>query len=698
MSDTIINVLFVEDDELDVELAVRALERDQLKVSPTRVDTERELRRVLAESRPDIVLSDFTMPQFDGLQALRIARSISPRTPFIFLSGTIGEEKAIEAIRLGATDYVLKSNMRRLGTAVTRALEESAERERTRATEEERARLIEILEATSDYVGMADPEGRTIYLNAAGRRLLGRGEDGSGGHEIGAIHDQWARDPIARERLLLAMRDGVWQGETRWRKADGSDIPVSQVVIAHHAPDRSVRFFSTIARDISERKAFEQRLEYLANYDELSGLPNRTLLADRASQAIAYARRKKRHCALLVANLDRFERVAEGYGHGAGDIVLKEFGSRLRAGLRDGDTVARLPDGFAVLAADLARRDDVHGVVRKIMDTAAPAFVASANPIHLTLSVGASIFPGDGDDFESLLRGAQAAKNGARAGGGNRFQCYAAEMTRETAERIEIESGLRTAIAHGGLQLHYQPQVDIASGRMVGAEALMRWQHAQLGWVSPARFIPVAEESDLIVSLGSWALTQACRQLARWRRAGLAALRVAVNVSARQFRDPGFVATVAHAVRESEVEPACLELELTESVLIDDHASASAILQELRALGVAIAVDDFGTGYSSLGYLSGLPVDCLKIDRGFVTKIARGGSDVAIIQAIISLAHALGFRVLAEGVETQAELAFLSQHGCGEAQGFLFSPAVDAEALASALRSGTVQARVRGGD
>ena len=692
-----INTLFVEDDELDVELAVRALERDRLQVSATRVATEGDLRRALAASRPDVILSDFSMPQFDGLQALHVARAIAPDLPFIFLSGTIGEERAIEAIRLGATDYVLKSNMQRLGTAMRRALQEAAERQRARAAEEERSRLVEILEATSDYVGMSDPDGRQIYLNAAGCRMTGASREGIIGKEIFVIYPSWARRIIVDEARPTAERTGLWSGETAILDPQGNEIPVSQVVIAHRHAEGGVKFYSTIARDMRERKAFERRIEYLANYDDLCGLPNRTLLADRVVQAITYARRKKRYCALLVTNFDRFKRVNESYGHAAGDLVLKEFGARSRAALRDGDTVARLPGGFAVLAADLARPEDVHGVARKVMDAMAPAFDAAGNPVHLTLSVGASIFPGDGDDFEELLRNAEAAKNGAKADGGNRFQCFATEMTRETAARMEIERALRTAVEQGGLQMHYQPQVEIASGRIVGAEALMRWQHAQLGWVSPARFIPIAEESDLIVTLGKWALMQAGRQLAHWRRAGLAPLRVAVNVSARQFRDAGFVETVASAVRENEVDPACLELELTEGVLIDDRARASATLDELRKLGVAIAVDDFGTGYSSLNYLSSLPIDCLKIDRSFVKKISKGGRDMAIVQAIISLGRALGLRVLAEGVETMAERDFLQGHGCHEAQGFLFSPAVDADRASAFLKAGIILARSHGG-
>lgn len=693
-----VQVLFIEDDEDDVELAVRAMEQDQLRVASERVDTEQELRRALAERPPEVILSDFSMPQFDGVQALRIARASAPHIPFIFLSGTIGEERAIEAIRLGATDYVLKSNMRRLATAVRRALEETAERRRTRAAEEERSRLIEILEATSDYVGMADPEGRSIYLNAAGRRMLGLSADEIARRNIRDFHPAWARDLVVRAGLLTAIRDGIWHGETALSRPDGTEIPVSQVIIAHHAPDRSVRFFSTIARDITERKAFEKRIEYLANYDDLSGLPNRTLLADRASQAMAYARRNGRYCALLLTNFDRFKRVNESYGHNTGDLVLREFSARLRASVREGDTVARLPSAFAILAADLARPDDVHVVARKAMEAAIQPFEAGEQKLTLTISAGASIYPQDGEDFEALLRGAETARNGAKSSGGNRFQCYAAEMSRDAAERLELETALRAAIEHEQLQLHFQPQVEIASGRIVGAEALARWHHAQRGWIPPALFIPIAEEFNLIEALGRWALMQAAQRLAQWERAGREPFRLAVNVSARQFREHGFVEAVAHALRHNRIDPSGLELELTEGVLIEDRRRASAILEELRNLGVGIAVDDFGTGYSGLSYLSSLPLDCLKIDGSFVGKIVAGGRDLAIVQAIISMARALGLRVIAEGVETRAQLELLRRHGCDEAQGFVFSPAVEAEAFSALRHAGIFPASGHGGE
>jgi len=693
-----IRTLFIEDDELDVELAVRAMAQDQIAADAERVDTEEGLRMALKTRPPDVILSDFSMPQFDGLQALRLTSTIVPHVPFIFLSGTIGEERAIEAIRLGATDYVLKSNLRRLGTAVRRALDESRERERARATEEERSRLIEILEATSDLVGMADPDGRQIYLNAAGRRMLGLAPEDVAGRRIWEFHTTRACRLVVREGMLTAIRDGTWQGETALKSPDGQEIPVSQVIIAHHAPDRSVRFFSTITRDITERKAFEKRIEYLANYDEVSGLPNKVLLADRASQALTYARRKGRYCALLLTDFDRFKRVNENYGHSTGDFVVRQFGERLRNCVREGDTVARMPSGFAILAADLARPDDIHVVARKAMEAAARDFEVGDVELKLTISAGVSIFPQDGEDFDSLLRGAETARSGAKAAGGNQFQFYAAEMGREVSERLWLEAALRAAVESGGLHLHYQPQINLASGRIVGAEALARWRHTERGWISPAVFIPIAEESSLIEPLGRWALAAAGRRLAAWKRAGHGPLRLAVNVSARQFRDPGFVEAVAEAICRNRLEPSSLELELTEGVLVDDRQRVSAVLQELRDLGVGIAIDDFGTGYSGLSYLSGLPIDCLKIDGSFVERIVDGGRDLAIVQAVISMARALGLRVVAEGVESRAQLELLRRHGCDEAQGYVFSPAVDTDAFDVLCRAGILPAKDPGGD
>src|SRR5258707_1090990 len=429
MDRTPIQVLFIEDSEVDVELALRSLEQGGFEVSWDRVDLEEDLKRVLASSKPQAILSDFSMPRFDGIDALRLSKELAPGVPFIFLSGTIGEERAIEAIRLGATDYVLKNNMRRLGTVVRRALSEVGERERIRVAEEERARLVQILEATSDYVCLTDPAGTITYLNAAGRKLIG-------------------------------------------------------------------------------------------TPDSLTGLPNRELLGDRTLQAVAHARRAARPAALLVLNVDRFKLVNESYSHGAGDTLLRMVADRLKGAVREGDTVARLGgDAFAVLATDLARPDDVLPVVRKIREAMLSPFWLEGRDLHVTLSIGASVYPRDGEEFDMLLRNADAAMHRVKADGRNGFQFYASAMTRQAAERVELENELRLALEKNQLEMHYQPQVVLANGRIVGVEALMRWNHRQRGWIPPGQFIPIAEDSELIHPLGEFALAEGCRRIRAWNDA-----------------------------------------------------------------------------------------------------------------------------------------------------------------------------------
>jgi diguanylate cyclase (GGDEF)-like protein/PAS domain S-box-containing protein len=559
-----------------------------------------------------------------------------------------------------------------------------------RLTEQERARLVQILEATSDLVGMFNPDGIITYLNAAGRKLTGVPDSRTVTVPINQLQPEWARRLIEQEGRPAAKRYGLWHGETAVIGGDGKEIPVSQLIIAHRGVGDDIEFYSTIARDIRERKAYEARIEYLAHYDGLTRLPNRTLLRDRTEQAIAYARRFHRPAALLVIDVDRFRLVNETSSR-AGDVLLCMIADRLRTAVRDGDTVARLGgDTFAVLAAELARPDDALSVARNIQEAMAAPFALEGHDVHATVSIGASTYPRDGEEFDLMLLNADAAMNRVKADGRNGFQFYAANMTREARERMELENELRGALAKNMLELHFQPQIALETARVTGVEVLMRWPHPAKGWISPEKFVPVAEECDLIHALGELALQQGCRQLKAWDRAGLPRLRLAVNVSARQFRSLGFAETVDRALGESGVDPNRLELELTESVLVRNEDEAIKILTRLKSLGVGISVDDFGTGYSSLSYLSRLPIDCLKIDRSFVQRVSMPGHDATIAQAIISLAHSLGLRVVAEGVETGEQLEFLRAHGCDEAQGNLLSPAVRADAIEALLGLGAL--------
>lgn len=673
-----LHVLFIEDSSVDVELTVIELERDDFSVAWRRVDTEQDLRQCLEADFPEIIVSDYTMPRFDGITALRIVREVAPQVPFIFLSGTIGEERAIESIREGATDYVLKSNMRRLPIAVRRALSDAEERARARAAEEARERLAAILEATSDCVAVFEPDGSLIYLNSAGRRLTGLADRDLAGINAASLHPLPSREIVANQGWPEAMKKGLWHGETTLLAADESEIPMSQVVIAHRGEGGETEYLSSISRDIRDRKAYEERIAYLANYDALTGLPNRSLLNDRTVQAVSYARHKARTLALLVIDIDRFKLVNDGYGQSAGDELLRMMGDRLGNTVREGDTVARLgADSFAILAVDLDHPDDTLIIARNVQTMTMKPFALDQRQVRLTVSIGASVFPRDGQDFDTLLRNADAAMHRVKSEGLDGFQFYAANMTSDAVDRVDLESDLRAALDRRELAMHYQPQVSLDSGRLVGVEALMRWDHPGRGWVSPGTFIPIAEHSDLIHPLGDWAFSESCRQLQEWGKQA-AGVRMAVNVSARQFRGPGFTETVAQAIDRSGVDPACLELELTESVLVDNQNMTARTLDNLKSVGVKIAVDDFGTGYSSLSYLSRLPIDCLKIDRAFLRNIPGERHDTAIVQAIISLADSLALDVIAEGIETEEQLVFLRDHGCPEGQGFLFAKPVPA--------------------
>lgn len=681
-----LDVLLIEDSTLDVELAVRELERDSFTVSWKRVEMESDLRDILESSAPDVVISDYTMPKFDGIKALKIVREMTPQVPFIFLSGTIGEERAIESIREGATDYVLKSNMRRLPIAVRRALSDAEDRARADAIERDRKHLAAILETTSDCVAMFGPDGDLIYLNAAGRELTGLVGRELEGINVSSLHPPSSWKMISEKGWPAAKKKGLWHGETTMLAADNTEVPMSQVIIAHRRPDGGIEYLSTIARDIRERKTYEERIAYLANYDALTDLPNRALLNDRTVQAISYERHGARSLAVLVVDIDRFKLVNDGYGQNVGDELLRMMGDRLRSAVRDGDTVARLSaDSYAILAVNLAHPDDILTIARKIQATTGKPFSLGARELRLTVSMGASVFPRDGEDFDTLLRNADSAMHRAKSEGRDGFRLFVDDMTSDAADRVNLESDLRVAIDRGELAMHYQPQLSLESRRVVGVEALMRWKHPERGWVSPEIFIPIAEHSDLIHSLGEWALLESCRQLKRWG-GNAAGLRMAVNVSARQFRNPGFTDTVARAIETSGIDPTCLELELTESVLVNDQGETARTLDSLKTVGVKIAVDDFGTGYSSLSYLSRLPIDCLKIDRVFLRNIPGEPHDTAIVQAIISLANSMMLDVIAEGIENNEQLLFLRNQGCSEGQGFFFGKPVPSEKIENLLR------------
>ena len=431
-------------------------------------------------------------------------------------------------------------------------------------------------------------------------------------------------------------------------------------------------------------RAANQELIHLATHDALTGLPNRTLLGDRIERVLADADRSGGCFAILFIDLDRFKVVNDSAGHHVGDTLLRAMAHRIHGCLRRNDTLARLGgDEFVVLLKDLDRPESAADMARKILAALKPAFRIEPHELHMSATVGISVYPGDGTTVEALLTNADAAMYHAKQSGRNGYKFFAPAMNAFAHERLELESGLRHALQEGQFELHYQPKVDIDSNEVVSLEALVRWRHPTRGMVGPNAFIPIAEESGLIGPLGEWVLRTACAQNRAWQDAGLKPMRVAVNVSAKQFRHGKLLELVRGVLDETRLEARYLEIELTESTVMSNAEESVGILESLSAMGVHIAIDDFGTGYSSLAYLKRLPLDVLKVDRSFVTDLARSQDDVSIVQAVISMAHSLRLKVIAEGVESGEQLDRLKALGCDQFQGFYYSTPVDAEAAAA---------------
>lgn len=447
--------------------------------------------------------------------------------------------------------------------------------------------------------------------------------------------------------------------------------------------------FVSIINDVSERISYEQQLEFHANHDALTGLANRNLLNDRIAQALAQARADGLLVGVLLLDLDRFKLINDGFGHSPGNELLKSVAHRLNQSVRDTDTVARLGgDEFVVVIGRLQSADDLAIVASKILRSLNQPFIMEGKEIFVTASVGAAVYPRDGEHGETLLRNADVAMYRVKEHGRNNYRFYAPEMTHMAIDRLDMEGNLRRALERDELEVFYQPLVDLEGGRIVGAEALIRWRHPRIGMIQPAEFIPLAEDTGLIIPLGQFVLRRVCADLNEWQQAGLPPVKLSINLSARQFRQDDLAASIRSALDSAGIEGSRLAFELTESMVMHDVENTLLTLRELKNLGATISLDDFGTGYSSLSYLKRFPIDTLKIDRSFVRDIHQDKDDAAIAHAVIAMAHKLGIRVIAEGVETQAQLDLLRNFGCDELQGYLFSRPVPAGEFALMLGQG----------
>ena len=445
-----------------------------------------------------------------------------------------------------------------------------------------------------------------------------------------------------------------------------------------------------LIRDITERKAAEQQIEYQAYHDALTGLANRRLFQEHLTLALALAQRRSRLVAVLFLDLDHFKLVNDSLGHSVGDALLRQVAARLKSSVREGDTVARVGgDEFTIVLQELGKREDAGVVAQKVLRTIADPIDVGGHRLYVTTSIGITLFPDDGDDAETLLKNADNAMYRAKAEGRNMYQMATQELNRSTQDRMTLENGLHVAIERGEFELFYQPQIDVRTMRIIGMEALLRWHHPERGLVLPAEFIGVAEERGFIVVIGDWVLRTACRQARLIHdRCGIPNFRVAVNISARQFRDQSLVQTIEAALADSGLSPSCLELEITESVAMENVELTLSILSTLRKTGISVAIDDFGTGHSSLSYLKRFPIDALKIDRAFVEDLPDRMEDAAIVKSVIQLAHGLNLRVIAEGVETRPQLDFLKAHDCREMQGHYFSIPLPAGEFGALLEMG----------
>ncbi|NOR71163.1 MAG: EAL domain-containing protein [Methylomarinum sp.] len=564
---------------------------------------------------------------------------------------------------------------------------------RERRKVEEKLRLsAKVFESSRDAIIISDHDNRIISVNSAFSEITGYEAKEVIGKNPNIL--QSGRHDNAFYQLLWSDLNskGYWQGEIWNRRKNGETYPEWISISLVYDDAGEVSHFIAIFSDISDIKVTEAHIEFLANYDPLTQLPNRRLFIDRLDQAIKTATREKSRLAVLFFDLDHFKTINDSLGHSIGDQMLIEVGARISDCMREIDSVSRLSgDEFAAVISDISEVGDVITVANKIIESIRNAFKIRDYELHVTISIGISVYPSDGENYEILLKNADTAMYCAKNNGRDNFEFFSPSMSTQALERLALEGSLRKAVENKELLVFYQPQIQIDTGKIVGMEALLRWPHPEMGMISPDKFIPLAEETGLIIPIGKWVLTEACRQNKAWQDQGLTAVPVAVNLSAVQFRQHNLLEIVQKTLLETDLKACFLELELTESLLMDCSEYNVTLLKEFRRLGVHLSIDDFGTGYSSLSYLKRFPISKLKIDRSFCTGIPIDKNNASIISAIISLGHDLDMCVIAEGVEDEKQFNFLQAHQCDEIQGYLLSMPVPHEEMEKLLLKGIIK-------
>ena len=646
------------------------------------------------ESLPDAVTHELEVPNgkwFFSVQpkrgwlaeyGLELAIKAGAVILFAILIGAVVRVLLIQPVRLRRE---VELRTRDLTDANSRLADEIF----VRREAEWRLRLsAKVLDSSAEAIVITDAQQHIVYVNRAFCQTTGY-DAGEVMGKTPAVLNSGRHDEVFFAGMRAALdSDGHWQGEIWNRRRNGEVFPQWMGISVLRDDSGSVTNYVSIALDISERKAAEERLHYVSHYDALTGLPNRVLLRDRLQQAIALADRTHGKVAMLSLDLDRFKVINDTLGHQAGDELLQQVVARLQEVVRGSDTISRQGgDEFIIVAPEQAAAGVATRIAQKIQERLQQPFRVRSDEVRVTSSVGIAIYPDDGTDFETLLKKCDIAMYHAKESGRATYRFYTEALNLDADAGLRLEAELQRALQRHEFVLHYQPQIDIESGKVVGAEALVRWQHPERGLLSPAKFIPLAEESGLIVGLGDWVMREACRQNRAWQRDGLPPIPVSVNLSAPQMHDPAFAAHVGAILTEAELAPQWLELELTESILIQDAEHVLETVRALKLLGVRLSIDDFGTGYSSLAYLKRFAVDKLKIDQSFIRDLCRDGDDAAIVQAVIQLGRSLNLRTLAEGAETIEQVDYLRENGCLHVQGFYFSKPLPADEFAAFLKT-----------
>ncbi|MBV6322601.1 EAL domain-containing protein [Duganella violaceipulchra] len=682
-----------------------------------------ELALWTAQSRPpELILLDVRMPGIDGFEVCRRLKA-SPelcQVPVIFLSAQHDTDDKVRGFALGAVDFIAKPFQAeeilartdahvRLGRAqqalaAERALLEERVIERTtelaalaaslekeveqrRANEEFMRLSSQVFEATQDAIVVTDGDARIVATNPAFTQISGYSAEEVVGQSVALLH---AGEPDAKSFELMAQsiaKTGHWSGEILARRKNGDTYP--GLLSASVVKDEQGHVINHVAvfMDLTERKAEQHLIDFLSNHDALTGLPNRLLARQRFEQTLAAAKREHRCVAVMCLDLDRFKSINDSYGHDVGDKALQVVSKFLTETVREGDIVTRQGgDEFQIIVPDDAALGATMALAQKILGGLRKELMIDGQQITVTSSIGIAVSLTDGDSFDELVRNGDTALFRAKEIGRDNYAFFTERMDAEIRDKLAIQGQLRGAIARDEFEVHYQPQMCLKTGAMLGAEALLRWDNAVLGKVPPNRFIPLAEEYGLVNSIGEWVLESVCAQIKVWHDQGLGDIKVSVNLAAGQFANDATVPYVESTLRKFGVAPAYLGLEITEGTVMGDPDKAVAALRRLKDIGVSVSLDDFGTGYSSLSYLKRFPIDVLKIDKSFVDDVTTNANDAAIALSVISLAHNLNMRVIAEGVETREQVQFLTERGCDEMQGYFFSRPVSAEAFTALLR------------